>query len=452
MKKYTKQSLSWALIRVLTFSFLILLIEGCTPPSSHPSETKTISNPIAENQESGKIDRIPTETKVDDLDLSGIPTSEVGEKVEEWSKDKLEETRILLYNKTRVPITLKDIGIELDQQKTIGDIWRNLGAATPSVLKVDKVKAKQALQEKLKPLNRPAKDASYKIENDKFLVIPAKNGQTVDIDRMMDDIQQVPLNEVPSQIGIPVVEVPATVATEAVKGLAFDSIIGESTTYFAVKEKNRSTNLIAAAKALDRKVIRPGEIVSFNNTVGPREPGLGYKDAYVIINGRYVQGIGGGVCQVSSTLYNAVLLGNLKVVERMPHAVAVSYVPAGQDATVNYPNIDFKFQNDTASLLYLRSEVKNGMLTLRILGKKSDKSVRIERHVEKLMNYKTVKRQDTKLAEGRVVQEQMGVKGLVVNTWKVVRDSTGKETRQFLSRDTYAPANRILRVGARGLS
>ena len=151
---------------------------------------------------------------------------------------------------------------------------------------------------------------------------------------------------------------------------------------------------------------------------------------------------------MSSTLYNAVLLGNLGVVERTPHAVAISYVPTGQDATVNYPNIDFKFKNNTPSLVYLRTEVKSGVLTVRIWGKKTDKSVRIERQVEKEIPYKTEKRLDSNLPAGQIVQKQAGSKGLVVNTWKVIREGNGHETKQFLSRDSYAPANRILSVGS----
>lgn len=451
IKKYIRQSWMWALTKALAFSFFILLLGGCTPTPSPPPEAKVQSSQTPENQEE-ESDLLPEGTKVDDLDLSGSPASEAEEKIKDWSKDKLEETRVLLYNDTEIPMTLNDMGIALDHQKTIDDIGRTPGTALPSVLKVDMLKSKQSLQEKLKKFSRPAKNAAYKIEKDKVVITPAENGRTIDTDKLIDTIQKAPLSEVPSRIVIPMVEVPASVSTEAVKNLAFDTIIGEYTTKFAVQEKNRSANLVAAAKALDRKLVRPGETFSFNNTVGPRELETGYKDAYVIVNGEYVQGIGGGVCQVSSTLYNAVLLGNLKVVERAPHAVAVTYVASGQDATVNYPNIDFKFQNDTASLLYLRTEIKGGMLTLRIWGKKTDKSVRIERQVEKEINYKTEKRRDSKLASGRIVQEQKGAKGIIVNTWKVVRDGTGKETKQFLSRDFYAPTNRILRIGARGLS
>ena len=446
--KHRGQTWRLTLYIALVLLFLTLLIGGCTP-TSHINKPNNLSTQTAENQGSGATSEvIPKGTKVDDLDLSGTPVPEARIRIQEWAKDKLEEMRVLLYNETEISMTLKDIGVDLDTEKTIEGIQRAPGTALPSILKIDSVKASQALKEKLQKLNRPVKDASYKIDNDKVVIVPSESGRTVVIEQMMSDIQKVPLSEVPKRIGIPVVEVPASVTTESIEHLSFDSVIGEFTTKFAVEEKNRSENLTTAAKGLDHKVIRPGETFSFNNTVGPREPGTGYKEAYVIVNGEYVPGTGGGVCQVSSTLYNAVLMSNLGVVERVPHAVTVSYVPTGQDATVNYPNIDFKFKNDTASLVYLRSEVKPGVLTFRIWGKKTDKSVRIERQVEKETPYKTEKRLDPKLPAGQIVQKQAGSKGLVVNTWKVVRDGSGKETKQLLSRDSYAPANSILSVGS----
>ena len=448
--KDMRQTWMRTIVKTLALLLLTMLIGGCTP-SDHLLETKILSNQSTGDQGGVGSGVMANGTKVDDLDLSGSTTLEAQTKIKDWAMDKLEETRVLLYNETEIPITLKDLGIEVDHQKTTEEIERNPGTALPSVLKIDFLKASQELQEKLKKFSRPAKDASYKIEKDKFVVNPAESGRTVDIDKLISDIQKVPLSDVPNRMCIPMVEVPASVTTEAAQSLAFDTIIGECTTKFVGTEKNRSVNLTAAAKAMDRKVIRPGETFSFNDTVGPREPGTGYKDAYVIVNGEYVQGTGGGVCQVSSTLFNAVLLGNLTILERVPHAVAISYVPQGQDATVNYPNIDFKFKNNTANMLYLRTEIKPGILSIRIWGKKTDKSVRIERQVEKEMDYKTEKRLDPNLASGRIVQEQAGSKGIIVNTWKVMRDGTGNETKQFLSRDVYAPANLILRVGSRGI-
>jgi len=445
--KYIEQTWTWTHYKAGLFLSLILLLGGCTP--SHALEPNNLSLQTDNNQGNGATSKVILKgTKVDDLDLSGTSVPEARIKIEQWAKDKLEEKRVLLYNETEIPITLKDLGIDLDSQKTIEGTQRTPRTTLPSVLKVDSAKASQVLQEKLQKFNGPAKDASYQIENDKVIITPAESGRAVAIDQLISDIQKVPLNNVPKRITIPVVEVPASVTTEAIRALAFDTVIGEYSTKFAVQEKNRSDNLTAAAKAVDRKVIRPGETFSFNDAVGPRELGTGYKDAYVIVDGEYVQGTGGGVCQVSSTLYNAVLLSDLEVVERAPHDIVVNYVPTGQDATVNYPNIDFKFKNDTASLVYLRTDVKPGVLTFQIWGKKTGKSVRIERQVEKEIAYKTEKRLDQKLPAGRIVQEQAGSKGLVVNTWKVVRDSSGNETKQFLSRDSYAPANRILRVGS----
>lgn len=429
------------------FSFLILFVTGCTS-SILPFKPSVISSQQTEGQGGVKNELIADGTKVDDLNLSGIPAAEVHLKINEWAKDKLEETRLLVYNNTEIPVSLNDLGIALDNQKTIEEMGRNPGRVQPSVLKADTAQISQDLQEKLAKLGRPAKDASYKIENNKVVITPAENGEMVDVDQMIRDIQKLPLSKVPNHINVPLVDVPATVTTESINSLAFDNVIGECTTNYNPGEKNRSANLAAAAKALDCKVLRPGEIFSFNGTVGPREAGTGYKDAYVIINGEYVQGTGGGVCQVSSTLYNAVLLSNLGVVERMPHEVAVNYVPAGQDATVNYPNIDFKFKNTSDGLLYLRSEAAAGKLTIRIWGKKADKTVRLERQVEKVKNYKTERRLDPSLPVGRVKLEQKGTKGIVVSTWRVIRDSQGNETKEFLSRDSYAPANRILRVGS----
>lgn len=424
----------------------LILLSGCNP-AGNPLEQNKPSQDKPDNQASTEKSVIADGTKIDDLDLTGIPVPEVGVKIDNWAKDKLEETRVLLYNDTEIPLTLSDIGIKVDTEKIIQEIRQKPGTAIPSSLKVDSQNVNQGLQERLKKFNKPAKDASYKIEQDKVVIQPGESGRTVDVEQLINRIQNSSLNEVPARIDLPMVEVSAAVTTESVKALAFDAVIGEFSTNFSSKEKNRSANLAAAAKALDGKMLRPGEILSFNEIVGPREPATGYKDAYVIVNGEYVKGTGGGVCQVSSTLYNAVLLSDLEIVERMPHAVVVSYVPPGQDATVNYPNIDFKFKNNTQSLVYLRTEVKSGVLTVRIWGKKTDKTVRIERQVEREIAYKTERRRDSKLPKGKVVREQTGVKGIVVNTWQIVRDGNGNETKKFLGRDSYAPTNRILRIG-----
>lgn len=116
-------------------------------------------------------------------------------------------------------------------------------------------------------------------------------------------------------------------------------------------------------------VLKPGEEFSFNQTVGPRTVEKGYQMAMIIEGDQFVPGLGGGVCQVSSTLYNAVRKANLRVIERAHHSLSVTYVPPGQDATVAYPVLDFKFKNDSEGYLLIRSTLDNNTVAFNIFGR-----------------------------------------------------------------------------------
>ena len=136
------------------------------------------------------------------------------------------------------------------------------------------------------------------------------------------------------------------------------------TTYYNEGLYNRSTNLKLATKAINGKIVQPGQTFSFNSTVGPRTSARGYKSAIVFVGGRQVYGLGGGICQVSSTLYNVVLNSKMKVVERRPHGLPVTYVPKGKDATVSWGSIDFKFKNNRSYPIKIAASASKGTLTI----------------------------------------------------------------------------------------
>ena len=142
--------------------------------------------------------------------------------------------------------------------------------------------------------------------------------------------------------------------------------LAEFSTRFNVNEVNRTENIRLAAEAIDGARLAPGEIFSFNETVGERTMAAGYKEAVVIEGNRFIPGIGGGICQVSSTLFNAANQAHLEIVERHHHSLPVGYVPPGQDATVFYAVLDFKFKNTTKEPLVLRTWVEGGTLTIKI--------------------------------------------------------------------------------------
>lgn len=145
--------------------------------------------------------------------------------------------------------------------------------------------------------------------------------------------------------------------------------MAQYTTYFDTRLINRTENIRLAAKALDGKILAPGERFSFNQSVGERTAQAGYKEALIIEGDSFTPGLGGGVCQVSSTLYNAVILAHLEIIERHPHSLPISYVPPGQDATVAYPELDFKFKNNTKAYILIRSSVEGNSLTFKLYKK-----------------------------------------------------------------------------------
>lgn len=162
-----------------------------------------------------------------------------------------------------------------------------------------------------------------------------------------------------------------TTANTATEGEEFSDVLGSKTTYYNTSVKGRSTNIRLAAEAIDGTVLQPSETFSFNGVVGRRTAAKGYQTAIIFQNGKQVEGLGGGVCQVSSTVYGAVLYADLQVTERSSHQFQVSYTPVSQDAAVYYGSQDFQFVNDTDNPIKIAADASNGSLTVTIYGTKT---------------------------------------------------------------------------------
>ncbi|RBW69797.1 VanW family protein [Bacillus taeanensis] len=170
--------------------------------------------------------------------------------------------------------------------------------------------------------------------------------------------------------------------------------IGQYVTYFNTRNKNRSHNISLAAKAIDNYVVFPGEVFSFNEVVGKRTKENGYLRAPVIVKGELSQGIGGGICQVSSTLFNAVDSAGAEIVERYSHSRSVPYVPPGRDATVSWYGPDFRFQNKYNQPILIRAKAFEGKVFINIYS--SDvlnyESRKVPSALKKLPNNRTLQR------------------------------------------------------------
>lgn len=230
---------------------------------------------------------------------------------------------------------------------------------------------------------------------------------------------------------------------------AFPYLISSFSTRYDASNTNRSTNLKIAADKINGKVLMPGEVFSYNKTVGKRTVEEGYKDAKIYADGGVVDGLAGGICQISSTLYNAVLLANLEIVERRNHSYTTSYVAAGRDATVVWGAIDFQFKNTRSYPIKIEASVKNGVAEFKMHGMQEEQEyeINIIPQTTTSIPYSTTHIPDSTLAPGQQVVTQAGHLGYKVTTYIVKKLNGVEVSRDVLSNDTYQPMKTIVRVG-----
>jgi len=247
------------------------------------------------------------------------------------------------------------------------------------------------------------------------------------------------------------VDLPVTEGTKRVPDEALAEItdlVSEYTTSFPASNRPRSSNIRLAASKLNGVVLMPGEKLSFNGTVGRRTLKGGFKLAGVYAQGKHDVGVGGGICQVSTTMYNAALFADLKIVRRSNHSLPVAYVPLGRDATVDYGSLDLVFQNDTKGPIAVVNTYEPGRLTFRVLGKKDPSlKVRVVQEGGSSWDVGTKTVVDRSLAPGTRKVVEKGGRGHSVKTYRLVyRDGVLVE-KQALGQSTYGGGPRIIAVG-----
>lgn len=219
----------------------------------------------------------------------------------------------------------------------------------------------------------------YISDSGNISVSSATIGKELDIASTKESIYDAIKNKDYKSIDLKVNIKEPKISTEAVKSV--NTLLAEFSTKFSTKDSNRVTNVVLSAKATSDVLLMPGEEFSYNNLTGKRTTSNGYKDAPVIINGKLEQDVGGGVCQVSSTLFNSVLYSGLDVTSRRNHSLKSSYVSIGRDAMVSDGGSDFRFKNPYSHPVYIKNTVSNGVITSKIYGNISDKkniSIKVE--------------------------------------------------------------------------
>lgn len=340
-------------------------------------------------------------------------------------------------------------GRAVDEAKVRNEILKNLTyleddivyskteIIAPKEINVDEIRAK---------IKTEVQNAAYINDTGTFVE------QVIGID--MKDVEEAKkiaesMDEEGMQFSIPLLITLPEVTTEQVLEQLFIDELSSFTTYFNVNEKERTENVALSANFINDVILMPGQEFSYNTTVGERSVERGFKSAKVYSQGQVVDGLGGGICQTSSTLYNAVVKADLEVLERRNHSLPVAYVKLGTDATVVYGTTDFRFKNNQKYPIKITTKISGGSLTVKILGIDTNPERTVEFRTETLsvLPYAVKEIVDESLTTGERKVIQTGKKGYKVRSYRVTKENGEVVKEDLIGTDTYSPVAQIVKVG-----
>lgn len=298
-------------------------------------------------------------------------------------------------------------------------------------------------------VGRPAKDASFSVSNGAVTIVPGESGLAADAADLATRLMTVLSASGERRAELTMQAVDPAVTTEDAKGMGIVERLGTFTTEYASSNKPRVHNIHLLADALDGTLIAPGGTFSFNGTIGERTAAKGYQVAGAIVNGELVPQLGGGICQVGTTIFNAVFFSGLPVTERRNHSLYISHYPTGRDATVSWGGPDFKFQNDTENYVLIATSYTNSSVTVSIYGTNPGYTVAYDTGAWTNIVAPTVKEiEDPTLPVGVEVVESVGQSGrTIIVTRHVMLNGTEIRTETFKS--VYRAVQEVVRVGTK---
>jgi vancomycin resistance protein YoaR len=298
-------------------------------------------------------------------------------------------------------------------------------------------------------VQKPAHDATFSVNGSHINVVPAQPGLRLEAVGTAKAVLQAALKRRPELrvAQLPVAEQPAKISTEAARAMHITGVVGTYTTDYG-GIPNRIHNVQLVAHLINDKLIAPGATFSFNKTTGERNAAKGFLEAPVIVNGELTTGLGGGVCQVSTTVFNAAFEAGLNITERTNHALYISHYPQGRDATVDYPDVDLRFVNDTGHWLLLRTVVGPSTLTVGLYGTPTHRKVTSTVTPLVVHGKPPVKKTvDPSLKPGEKVVDDPGVPAMSTSVTRDVYAPNGKLLHHDTWYSSYRASPKLVRIG-----
>ena len=365
------------------------------------------------------------------------------EDVEAKLPDQLEQSSYYLEDEDELVITTGSIGagIYIDELKK--EIIYSLEEATH----INRYIEIPIYEKYPDPINLEAIHNDIYIEpqnayftTEPYMVYPHVIGVDFNIEDVKDYIENNPGY---SEYIVPLILTTPDVVTDDIGMEAFPHLLASFSTKYS-NNSNRTTNLRLASNKINNKVVMPGETFSFNKVVGKRTEAAGYKNAAIFQDGQVTDGLAGGICQISTTLYNAALKADMTIVSRRNHMFIPSYIDGGRDATVVWGSTDFKFKNERDYPIKIESSVSDGIARVAIYGfrRETEYDIEIETQKVKTINYSTTYQKKSGYSSGELIQS--GLNGSVWDSWRVYKLGGQVIKREKLYRDTYDAQNKII--------
>jgi len=334
------------------------------------------------------------------------------------------------------------------------DTLEATASATPSenVTLVALVSAKKAAKTVVPTVGakvgHKAKNARFRTSNGQVQIIPSEDGIGPDMDALAASLTSVLAEEGTARsVEMRTALTEPEITTEEAKEMGIRERLSRYTTTYASGNRPRVNNIHLLGDALDGTLVAPGKTFSFNKAVGQRTADKGYKEANAIVNGKLVPQLGGGICQVGTTIFNTVFESGLPVVQRRNHSFYISHYPKGRDATVSWGGPDFKFKNTTDDWILVSVSYTSSSITVALYG--TDPGYEVEAETSEWRNkrdFKVEEIKDKTMAKGVRVVEDAGVEGKSITVKRIVsKDGKVIRTDSFVS--VYKPKTEVVRVG-----
>ncbi len=408
---------------------------------------------------------------INETNIGGLTREQAYKKIQDHLKQQVENKSLIVYKgKVSYKIPFHELGSEynmdevLDKAYAVGhqgnlferyQYMKNMSnevAAFDLKYIYDKEKIHTLLESYASKFHIEPVDAVIARKNREFIITPETEGEELDLVRTVEKafnaLDADPTEDI--EIEAEVRKVPAKYTSESFKDI--QNVVASFTTSYNNSDANRNMNLKVAASKINTMLL-PGEVFSLGKYLEPINYSAGYRSSKVIINGKLEDGIGGGVCQIASTLYNSLLLTNLDITMRQNHSLPVAYVPLGRDATYVSNAIDFQFKNNTEYPLFIESYCENNKVFVNIFAHPSVKpeyEVKFDSVTTEVINPPAPKYvEDASLPQGTQVEEIKALSGKKVKLYRLYYKDGNLVKKELVNNSYYRPRAATIKVGTK---